>query len=356
MTDSDSRSTKRRRTSTSSPALVIVAPGDPSEPAKDQETFTRHADFWLEDGNLVLLAGATAFRVFRSILVKKSAVFADMVAAGSADATETFDDCPVVRLPDDPEDLRDFLQYLMPCSALRLRFGVPMCDFSELHAAIRLAHKYQCADVETRALLLLKKYYTSHFTEYDMYDPSRSALSPPSRSAAIAAVNIARLTEKPSMLPFALYLVCNSPRRMVDGYERRDGSIEYLTAEDLKLCIVARSILAWELASLIKHVYTLTPSTGCLRKTTGQCITAREDILEVAERNARGQCNVFEFHRDSIEDWLSDFSLCRVCKREMLAREVQERRRVWMLLPEMFGLTADKCGFTSGGGESDSDS
>ena len=117
----DSRSTKRRRTSDDSNPrpILIVAPGEWFKPTQAVEVFTRHADFWLDDGNLILLAGATAFRVFRSILVKKSVVFADMFATGSPDATESFDNCPIVRLPDHPEDLRDFLQYLMPCSPLK---------------------------------------------------------------------------------------------------------------------------------------------------------------------------------------------------------------------------------------------
>ena len=115
----DSRSAKRRRVSSSANPLIIVAPGDSPELARGQEKFTRHTDFWLDDGNLILLAGDTAFRVYRDLLTKNSAVFADMFATGSADATETFDDCPVVCLPDHPTDLGDFLQYLMSCSKLK---------------------------------------------------------------------------------------------------------------------------------------------------------------------------------------------------------------------------------------------
>ena len=42
-----------------------------------------------------------------------------MFATSSADTTEMFDGRPVVRLPDHPADLADFLQYLMPCSEPR---------------------------------------------------------------------------------------------------------------------------------------------------------------------------------------------------------------------------------------------
>ncbi len=117
----DLRSTKRCRRSSSPDRVVIVAPGDSesSKSADGHDQFTRHADFWLEDGNLILLAARTAFRVYRGLLVKKSAVFADMFVTGSPDANEMFDGCPVIRLPDHPDDLQHFLQYLMPCSPLR---------------------------------------------------------------------------------------------------------------------------------------------------------------------------------------------------------------------------------------------
>lgn len=112
----DSRPTKRCRTSTTPNPPVILAPGEPSTSAHGREAFTRDADFWLEDGNLILLADG----VLRSVLMKKSVVFTDMFATGSLDATETFDNCSVVRLSDHPAaDLRDSLQCLTPCSALR---------------------------------------------------------------------------------------------------------------------------------------------------------------------------------------------------------------------------------------------
>ena len=73
--------------------------------------------------------------------------------------------------------------------------------------------------------------------------------------------------------------------------------------------------------------------------------------------HARGGCDVLGFHREPILDLAADFGLCRVCTREMLQKEVEERRRVWMVVPEIFGLDADRCNVTSGREEeSDSDS
>ncbi|PIL26545.1 hypothetical protein GSI_12303 [Ganoderma sinense ZZ0214-1] len=289
----DTPSTKRRRVpSRTKPFVAILAPGESAELAHGQEKFIRHAvDFWLDDGNLILLAGDTAFRVYKGLLTKNSAVFADMFAAGSADATETFDGCPVVRLPDHPKDLRDFLQYLMPCSKLTLCKGRPVSDFAELHAAFHLAHKYQCPDVETRALSVLKRFYTPHFSDYAYFDASKAGLVRPPRNAAIAAVNIARLTETPSMLPFALYEVCTLEDHMVDGYTRRDGSVEHLTTADLKLCLGARGQLAKQTAFYLKGVFEANPGEGCAHTT--QCAQARDNMRDEVNINALGDCDIF---------------------------------------------------------------
>ena len=139
----------------------------------------------------------------------------------------------------------------LPTPPRRLRDGLPVSDFAELHAAVHLAHKYQCPDVEAHALFVLKKYYTSDFAEHNAYSVSATTLAVPLRSSAIAAANIARLTETPSMLPFALYLACTLSDCVMDGYQRRDGSVEHLAADDLRRCIKARSELAWELARVV---------------------------------------------------------------------------------------------------------
>ena len=112
-----SRSSKRRRTSVASPKLfAIIGVGEEFEPAEGQDTFTFDFYFWLLDGNIILRAGHSALRVYRGILAQKSPVFRHMFDTRPLDAAETFNGRPVVRLSDHPEDLTDFLQYLIPCT------------------------------------------------------------------------------------------------------------------------------------------------------------------------------------------------------------------------------------------------
>ena len=224
--------------------------------------------------------------------------------------------------------------------------GVPECHFEQLHAAFHLAHKYQCNDVEARILFVLKKYYTSDFTEHDGYAASKYTLLPPPPRAAIAAVNIARLTDMPSMLPFALYLVCTLEGGAIDGYERRDGSVEHLSAQDLKLCMNARGALAWGLSALAKSVFFSTEYSECMQPNS--CLFILSDISDDALDRVRGECDVLKPYRDFINGWTKNHPLCKACKQKLLTREREERGMAWMKLPGMFGFTVEACGFTSG--------
>ena len=74
----------------------------------------RDEEYWLDDGNVILIAGQAAFRLYKGLLARQSAIFCDMFIAVDPDPAATFDGCPVVHLSDSPEDLRALLQVLMP--------------------------------------------------------------------------------------------------------------------------------------------------------------------------------------------------------------------------------------------------
>ena len=67
---------------------------------------------WLEDGNVVLVAGKTAFRVFRSILSKNSVVFGDMFMLPQPPDAEMVEGCPAIQLQDEHFDVEVILRAL----------------------------------------------------------------------------------------------------------------------------------------------------------------------------------------------------------------------------------------------------
>lgn len=74
----------------------------------DDGTIT-HAEPWLDDGNIILQAGTTQFRVHASILSIHSPVFRDMFNLAQPDSAV---DCSVVHLSDDAELLGIVLRWM----------------------------------------------------------------------------------------------------------------------------------------------------------------------------------------------------------------------------------------------------
>lgn len=69
---------------------------------------------WYDDGNVILQAEGTLFKVYRGTLARSSTVFEDMFSfpqPPSAD-TEMMDGCPIVRLSDSAEEVGYVLEGL----------------------------------------------------------------------------------------------------------------------------------------------------------------------------------------------------------------------------------------------------
>ena len=72
----------------------------------------RDQELWFEDGNIVLLARDTAFRVYRGLLTRHSVIFRDLFSMAQPSSAETMESCPVVHISDSPDDLRYLLRPL----------------------------------------------------------------------------------------------------------------------------------------------------------------------------------------------------------------------------------------------------
>ena len=72
------------------------------------------SDVWYEDGNVVLQAENTQFKVFRGVLAEASTVFKDMFSfpQPSSSGQELVEGCPVVFLTDSAEEVRYMLRAL----------------------------------------------------------------------------------------------------------------------------------------------------------------------------------------------------------------------------------------------------
>ena len=76
-----------------------VAPTGSADPIR--------SDIWYDDGNVILQAEGTLFKVHRSVLARSSSVFKDMFSFPQPPFTDTemMDGCPVVKLSDSAEEV-----------------------------------------------------------------------------------------------------------------------------------------------------------------------------------------------------------------------------------------------------------
>lgn len=69
---------------------------------------------WFEDGNLILRAEDSLFRIYSGILSARSSVFKDMFAfPPPAEGNDNMDGCPIVEVYDSAEDMTYFLQAIL---------------------------------------------------------------------------------------------------------------------------------------------------------------------------------------------------------------------------------------------------
>jgi hypothetical protein len=67
---------------------------------------------WFDDGNIILEAELSQFRVYRGILSAHSVIFKDMFALAQPSGEGDVEGCPVVHLSDRAEDVRIILEVL----------------------------------------------------------------------------------------------------------------------------------------------------------------------------------------------------------------------------------------------------
>ena len=73
-------------------------------------SLTRHEEFWLYNGSIVLAVESTIFRVHQTILATHSEVFADLFTVPQPEGEDMIDGCHAVRLYSDSE--KDFADLL----------------------------------------------------------------------------------------------------------------------------------------------------------------------------------------------------------------------------------------------------
>ncbi|PIL26268.1 hypothetical protein GSI_12024 [Ganoderma sinense ZZ0214-1] len=322
--------------------------GGSAHPHAEQQTgqgqaSDRDDEFWFEDGTVILVAWNIEFRFYKGLLASVSPVFKQLFADCRAvrtvrmDQDQTFS-CPVVHVPDSPEDLRYLLR---TCSSKRpgRLYDEREPSYQEISAAIRLGRKYQIAELYSQSVEFLQSYFPNIFLE----QRQTAALLPPGWKEldAIGVVNLARLTGELSLLPSALVTcICaksTGPNGIVHGNTQADGSEEHLSPNDLAICFNGKTSLRTATAAAAFRIFKPIDSRVCKRPAA--CNTAIREVLRSLEDNLGLLLDGDPFPSlRSLCGPRGSIAVCPDCMDMLQERSLREWSGVWDRLPELLGI------------------
>ena len=211
--------TKRHRTSSTSQDAPLGA-----------STVKPSCRFWYADGNVVLQAEDTQFRVHRLLLSLHSEIMKGCFDCPQPVDNELVEGCPVIHLTDSAKDI-DILcgllygvyQWVFPfsklCSSLTHCFFLlfytstddDIIDFDYLTAMIRLGRKYDFSRFKNKALKYIKQLFPRNLKEWLAVHNDNSLLTEiidSSEGFLLHVINLAYENDIPSILPAAIICLC----------------------------------------------------------------------------------------------------------------------------------------------------
>ncbi|KAJ7500428.1 hypothetical protein B0H11DRAFT_1995338 [Mycena galericulata] len=313
---------------------------EPNEPHRIPE-------LWFEDGNIVIQAGNSQFRVHRGILASCSPVFQDMLSFPQPSESELVQGCPLVLLHDSAADVAVFLRAIFDSSffmpfPIRTKFDVVL-------GCLRLGHKYGVDYLRRRALIHLSSGYPTTLSELDTRachkDPSVSISEtiswrwPDLESHTIFLIELAREVEAPWILPVAFYNLSIFCRKL--GKDIFHGTVYHgvrtcLSIQDQSAFInghiVQMHSATTDVLRFLSHPMDI---EGCLVPTYchEKRLEAIESIREVIRDNPSNPLNVWDE-----DDWERLQDVCRVCLAALKTTHQNARQTFWDKLPELYGL------------------
>ena len=198
-----------------------------------------------------------------------------------------------------------------------------------LFAVIRLAHKYGIESVEREGLETLQAQYKSRLNSWIYGSPFDHF----PHVHAIGAINLARLTNTPSILAVAMLRCVQLGDSITEGWKREDGSVEHLSAEDHKRVVDGRDALFRRGSEAIHGLSYCV--ADCHRESCKESRSGAEQSFYL--KSVDGSLNIFKSHQDVVCHFLSE-PWCRNCQKSIERYSNEEQRSMWDDLPEMFDL------------------
>ncbi|KAJ7043811.1 hypothetical protein C8F04DRAFT_1070477 [Mycena alexandri] len=292
---------------------------------------TRSAEYWFDDGNIILQVESTQFRLTKSMLSMHSSVFRDMFMVPLPPDEPTIENCPVVVLSDTAQDWIHLLGAMYP----KFFLEVARPPTVELIAGIlRLSKKYDIPLFREDCFHRLRMQFPSTLAEYDSI--SGRTLLKEEPHMLIPLVSLAREFDQISILPLIFYSIVVTESDKYMFKVMNDLDLSFRPAD--RLACLQGYVRLLDLQSLISMSWIdkdngYIPARSCPRYQA--CLMALKDIIYNMSRGQRPEIFI-------LGQWIAEWEvgLCDACRSK--ARKIFEdaRQACWNELPGVFGLPA----------------
>lgn len=307
------------------PRLMETSSTIPTEPIRDEASDQDSAPpdiarskIWFDDGNIVIQAENTQFRVYKGVLALQSDIFRDMfsVPQPSSDEGGLVEGCPVVIVHDTALDWTFVLEALLE----RRHISVPIkpIPFKVVAAFLRLGEKYSLETLKADATARLTYEFPSTLDAYDsMVDNTMVGGCDP-----VSVIQLARQTQSlRRVLPTAFYFV----------QDIKSITTKKLSAED-QAAFVSGWCKAVKAQQESTFVWLFQEKTeGCSTLTT--CFSQRARRVFKRFTAAPSLEGLTKWSH-----WPQGIELCANCKVEAKKAHTEGRQKFWEMLPGFFGL------------------
>ncbi|KAI0783930.1 hypothetical protein BC629DRAFT_1518202 [Irpex lacteus] len=289
-----------------------------------QEDFVKHREFWFEDGNIVLVAEGTGFRVHRGVLSRHSEVFRDMfLVPQPAEGEETIEGCPVVRLTEDgAEEVALVLEILYDGGHSFYN------ESAQISSSIALA-ALQCEDCHLRPL--------------DCDDSGACPVLWEYSDDCLDVFRLARQFNLDNLVVAALYRCSNdiSVDDIFGAVSSRTGP-SALRLPELLDCMKARQLLVKANSRTLEFLTSWDGSADCLSRTADQ-----DSRCPIAVRAMSSACSFIADITSpsslfSLEDWFCRQAeavpahLCWPCVWDLCGKDSIRRKAIWNEMQQAF--------------------
>ncbi|KAL4246446.1 hypothetical protein ABKN59_009639 [Abortiporus biennis] len=292
------------------------------------ENAERSPNFYFTDGNIILIADNSTFRVHASFLARHSRIFNDLLQLpqpSTSTDSDILDGCPIVHLSDTKEDIECLLSIFYdglvnPYSSSSSK-ALP---FETVSAMLRLGFKYDIEFIRAEAILRLEKCFPSTFEAYDKlrrsghYNAKSDAeflISDPillRKTDAMEVLKLARQFDLDSLIPLACY-VCAQISIEELGESFSDGLITYC---DLMRCITGREKFIRTNIDSYSMIFTLIQTTQDTQE--DECESACSKNIIQAQSRILGYLSLSPDLLRTYEDFflghVEDAGICERCE------------------------------------------